>query len=185
LADAFGARAKYEVVGEPVSLPDAAKLATDDPYQFQWWALGLVGARPVEGKKGADHGIDGRIYFHEGDTTKTKQIILSVKAGHVTVSHLRDLLGVMDRQKAEIGVLLCMDDPTTPMRKECASAGFYTSPWGKHARLQILTVEGLLTGKTIDRPPAQTSVTFKRAPKAQPMVRETSSMPFGEPEDSN
>jgi DNA modification methylase len=185
LTDTFGGRAKYEVVGEPVSLPDAAKLAQDDPYQFQWWALGLVGARPVEGKKGADKGIDGRIFFHEGDTTKTKQIILSVKAGHVTVSQLRDLRGVLEREKAEIGVLLCMEEPTAPMRKECASAGFYASPWGKHARLQILTVEGLLTSKTIDRPPAQTSVTFKRAPKAQPMVRETSSMPFGEPEDSN
>jgi len=185
LADTFGSGAEYEVVGEPVSLPDAAQLAQDDPYQFQWWALGLVGARPVEGKKGADHGIDGRIYFHEGDTAKTKQIILSVNAGHVTVSHLRDLLGVMDRQKAEIGVLLCMEEPTAPMRKECASAGFYSSPWGKHARLQILTVEALLTGKTIDRPPAQTSVTFKRAPKARTKVRETSPMPFGEPEDSN
>ena len=185
LTDSFGGRAKYEVVGEPVSLPDAAQLAHDDPYQFQWWALGLVGARPVEGKKGADKGIDGRIYFHEGDTAKTKQIILSVKAGHATVSHLRDLRGVLDREKAEIGVLLCMDEPTAPMRKECASAGFYTSPWGKHARLQILTVEDLLTGKGIDRPPAQTSVTFKRAPKAQPKVRETSPMPFGEPEDPN
>ena len=169
----------------PCPLPDAAQLAADDPYQFQWWALGLVGARPVEGKKGADKGIDGRIYFHEGDTAKTKQIILSVKAGHVTVTHLRDLRGVLDREKAEMGVLLCMDEPTAPMRKECASAGFYTSPWGKHPRLQILTIEDLLTGKTINRPPAQTSVTFKRAPKAQPKVRETSPMPFGEPDDSN
>jgi DNA methylase len=185
LADIYGGSAEYEVVGEPVSLPDAAQLAHDDPYQFQWWALGLVGARPVEGKKGADKGIDGRIYFHEGDTAKTKQIVLSVKAGHVTASHLRDLHGVLEREKAEIGVLLCMDEPTTPMRKECASAGFYTSPWGKHARLQMLTVEDLLTGKTIDRPPAQTSVTFKRAPKAPPKVRETSPIPFGESEDSD
>ena len=185
LNDIFGCTAEYEVIGEPVSLPDARQLAHDDPYQFQWWALGLVGARPVDGKKGADKGIDGRIFFHDGDVAKTKQIILSVKAGHVTVSQLRDLRGVVEREKAEIGVLLCMDDPTAPMRKECASAGFYKSPWGRHARLQILTVEDLLTGKTIDRPPAQTSVTFKRAPKAQPKVRETSPMPFGEPEDSN
>lgn len=184
LADSFGARATYQVVGEPVSVPDAASLAATDPYQFQWWALGLVGARPVEGKKGADKGIDGRIYFHEGDTAKTKQIILSVKAGHVTVAHLRDLLGVLDREKAQIGVLLCMDEPTVPMRKECASAGFYTSPWGRHARLQILTVEDLLTGKTVDRPPAP-SVTFRRAPKAHPEVKETSRIPFGEPEGSN
>jgi len=143
LANAFGGRAKYEVIGEPVSLPDAAKLAHDDPYQFQWWALGLVGARPVEQKKGADRGIDGRIYFHEGTAEKTKQIILSVKAGHVTVAHLRDLRGVLDREKAEMGVLLCMEEPTAPMRKEAANAGFYISPWGKHPRLQILAVEDL------------------------------------------
>ncbi|MEW5981164.1 MAG: site-specific DNA-methyltransferase [Acidobacteriota bacterium] len=129
--------------------------------------------------------IDGRIYFHEGDTAKTRQIILSVKAGHVTVAHLRDLRGVLDREKAEIGVLICMDAATTPMRKEAASAGFYASPWGQHPRLQILTIEDLLTGKTISRPPQQTNVTFKRAPRARDEVRETRPMPFGEPEDSN
>ena len=179
LGDAFQGRAKFEVIGEPVSSPDAAKLAKDDPYQFQWWALGLVGARPVEAKKGADKGIDGRIYFHEGDKDKTKQIIVSVKAGHVTVSHLRDLRGVLDREKAEMGVLLCMEAPTAPMRKEAAGAGFYTSPWGDHPRLQLLTIDELLTGKAVDRPPSQTSVTFKRAPKAPSVVRENRQL-FGE-----
>jgi DNA modification methylase len=171
LTDTFGGTAKYEVIGEPVSLPDAAKLAADDPYQFQWWALGLVGARPVEQKKGADKGIDGRIYFHVGDA-KTHQIILSVKAGHVTVSQVRDLRGVLDREGAEMGVLISLEEATGPMRKEAASAGFYTSPWGKHPRLQLITVEDLLTGKTIDRPPIQTSTTFKKAPKAPMKVRE-------------
>jgi hypothetical protein len=171
LTDTFAGTAKYEVIGEPVSIPDATKLAADDPYQFQWWALGLVGARPVEEKKGADKGIDGRIYFHVGDT-KTHQIILSVKAGHVTVSQVRDLRGVLEREGAEMGVLLSLEEATGPMRKEAASAGFYTSPWGKHPRLQLVTVEDLLTGKTIDRPPIQTSTTFKKAPKAPSTVRE-------------
>ena len=188
LADTFGSAATFEVIGEPVSLPDAAQLAHDDPYQFQWWALGLVAARPVEQKKGADKGIDGRIYFHDGSTDKTQSIILSVKAGHVTAAHVRDLRGVIEREKAAIGVLLTMQPPTKEMRKEAANAGFYKSAWNQrhYARLQILTVEDLLTGKTIDRPAAaQTSVTFKRAPKALPKVRETSPIPFGEPEDSN
>lgn len=166
LTDAFGGMVPYEVVGEPVSVPDAEKLAVDDPYQFQWWALGLVGARPVEQKKGADKGIDGRIYFHEGPG-KTKQIILSVKAGKLQATYVRDLRGVVEREKAEIGVLIAMEPPTAPMRKEAASAGFYTSPWGKHPRLQIITVEDLLTGQGINRPPAQASTTFKRAPKDQ------------------
>jgi DNA modification methylase len=180
LTDTFAGAAQYEVIGEPVSLPDAANLAADDPYQFQWWALGLVGARPVEQKKGADKGIDGRIYFHVGDG-KTRQIILSVKAGHVNVSHVRDLRGVLDREKADMGVLISLEDATGPMRKEAASAGFYASPWGKHARLQLVTVEDLLTGKTIDRPPIQTSTTFKRAPKAAAKQAERKRLDFDGP----
>lgn len=111
-----------------------------DPYQFQWWALGLVGARPVEQKKGADKGIDGRIYFHDDGSGKTRQAILSVKAGKTGVSHVRDLRGVIERESAEIGVLITMQEPTGPMHKEAASAGFYKSPWGQHARVQLLTV---------------------------------------------
>lgn len=181
LTDTFAGVAQYEVIGEPVSLPDAAALAAADPYQFQWWALGLVGARPVEQKKGADKGIDGRIYFHVGDG-KTRQIILSVKAGHVNVSHVRDLRGVLDREKADMGVLISLEDATGPMRKEAASAGFYASPWGKHARLQLVTVEDLLTGKTIDRPPIQTSTTFKRAPKAVQKGPERKRLDFDPPD---
>lgn len=169
LQNAFGKKVQYEVIGEPVSLPDAESLAKEDPYQFQWWALGLVGARPAEGKKGADKGIDGRLYFHDDQKGKTKQIILSVKAGEtVTVAHVRDLRGVVDREKAEIGVLLCMAVPTKPMRAESASAGFYNSPWGKkYPRLQILTIADLLNGKEIDYPPTGANVTFKKAPKSE------------------
>ena len=65
LWNAFGKDTPFQVLGEPVSIPDAQALAASDPYQFQWWALGLVGARPVEKKKGADKGIDGRLYFHD------------------------------------------------------------------------------------------------------------------------
>jgi site-specific DNA-methyltransferase (adenine-specific) len=181
LTDTFAGAAEYEVIGEPVSLPDAANLAGADPYQFQWWALGLVGARPVEEKKGADKGIDGRIYFHVGDG-KTRQIILSVKAGKLHANYVRDLRGVVDRARADMGVLISLDEPTGPMRKEAASAGFYTSPWGKHARLQLVTVEDLLTGKTVDRPPIQTSVTFKRAPKAAVKTAERKRLDFDKPD---
>ncbi len=180
LQNAFGKRVSYKVVGEPTSLPDAAQLAKEDPYQFQWWALGQVGARPAEGKKGADKGIDGRLYFHDDPKGKTKQIILSVKAGDtVTVAHVRDLRGVVDREKAEIGVLLCMAEPTKPMRTEAASAGFYNSPWGKkYPCLQIITVEELLAGKEIDYPPTGANVTFKKAPKAEEEEEETMGLPL-------
>ena len=163
LQDSFGKNCRFDVIGEPVSLQDAEVLAQQDPYQFQWWALGLAGARPIEQKKGADRGIDGRLYFHdEGRNGKTKQIIFSVKAGHVTVSQVRDLVGVITREKAQIGVFLSLNSPTAPMRREAASAGFYKSPWGNHPRIQLLTIEDLLDGKTVDYPQAA-DVTFKRA----------------------
>jgi len=170
LRDTFGDQVAYKVIGEPVSVPDAETLAQQDPYQFQWWALGLVGARPVEQKKGADKGIDGRLYFHDDADSKTKQIVISVKAGHTSAPHLRDLRGVLEREKAEIGVLITMQEPTSAMRSEVAGAGFYTSQvWGKsYPRLQILTVADLLSGKGIDMPPLrQVSVTFKKAPKGK------------------
>ena len=171
LHDMFGSQVQYKVLGEPVSLPDAKALAENDPYQFQWWALGLVGARPIEERKGADRGIDGRLYFHdEADSKKgrTKQIILSVKSGKVSVKDVRDLRGVVERENAQIGVLICMEKPTRDMRRESASAGFYKSHWGTHPKLQILTIEELLTGHKIDYPDiAGVNVTFRQAQKAK------------------
>jgi site-specific DNA-methyltransferase (adenine-specific) len=170
LHDSFGKLSKYDVIGEPVSITGAEALAKSDPYQFQWWALGLVGARPVEQKKGADKGIDGRLYFHDEAEGKTKQIIFSVKAGKVSVNHVRDLRGVIEREDAEIGVLISFNQPTKPMMTEAASAGFYHSPgWNKnYPKIQLFTVGDLLDGKTINYPPSKyVDITFKKAPKAK------------------
>jgi len=170
LQDQFGPAiaTTYRVIGEPVSLPDAERLAGDDPFQFQAWALGLVGARTAQSaQKGADKGIDGNLYFHDDPKGHTKRVILSVKAGaNVSVAMIRDLAGTIGREKAEVGVLITMTPPTTPMTKEAASAGFYTSPMGgKHPRLQILTVEDLLAGKGIDYPARsqRADLTFRKA----------------------
>jgi DNA modification methylase len=170
LRNTFGNKVRYEVVGEPVSLWDAQSLAKQDPYQFQWWALGLVGARPTEQRKGADRGIDGRIFFHDEPGGRTKQIVLSVKSGAVTVKDVRDLRGVLEREQAEIAVLITLEEPTKPMLGEAASAGFYKTPYGNHPRLQVLTINELLGGgRRIDYPPefARADLTFKKAPKAR------------------
>jgi DNA modification methylase len=170
LRDSYGESVTFKVIGEPVSVPDAAALAESDPYQFQWWALGLVGARPVEKKKGADKGIDGKIVFQGDKTGEFETVIISVKAGHVTANHVRDLRGVVDREKAAIGVLISMEEPTGPMKTEAVTAGFFESKtWDrKHPKIQLLTVAELLDGKKIDMPPRrEVDATFKKAPKAK------------------
>jgi DNA modification methylase len=180
LDDAYGpeVRQTYEVIGEPTDVAGAAQLAEENKYQFQYWALGLCGARPTEGiKKGADRGIDGRLYFHDDNSGSSRQIIFSVKGGHnIGVSEVRDLIGVLQREKAEIGVYISFEEPTKPMLREAAEAGFYTSPGssgaegGKYPRIQLLTIRDLLEGtKSVQRPLLHArDTTFRRAPRSRP-----------------
>ena len=172
-------RQTYEVIGEPTDYAGAAALAEEDKYQFQWWALGQVGARPAEQRKGADRGIDGRLYFHDDESGKSKQIIFSVKAGGVTVSQVRDLRGVLDREKAEIGVFITFDEPTKPMTREAADAGLYTSAdRTTYPRIQILTIQQILDGKQPQYPRHRADATFKKAPRSRPAPAENLTLPL-------
>lgn len=169
LKDSFALTEKkdYTVIGEPGDLPSARALAHDDPYQFQWWALSLVKARPAgggtEGKKGRDRGIDGIITFIDEPTGGAKRGLVQVKSGRVKAGDVRDLRGTIEREEAALGILISLDPPTRDMRADAASAGFYHSPgWNRdYPRLQILTIEELLAGAEVKMPPA--SITFKQA----------------------
>ena len=78
-----------------------------------------------------------------------QRILFSVKSGHHKVGDVRDLRGVLDREKAAIGVVLTLNEPTKPMIKEAAEAGSYTTTHAlvqeKFPRIQILTVAELQT----------------------------------------
>lgn len=163
LRDTF--KIKPEVIGEPVDLSGAKALAHEDRYQFQYWACGLIGARPLgEKKKGADKGIDGVIQFIDSADSSVKRVVVQVKSGHVGVNAIRELKAVAANEA--IGVFLTLEPPTEPMKVEAIDAGFYHSPiWKKdYTKIQIITVEELLKGKTVDMPPQeQTSVTYTKA----------------------
>jgi DNA modification methylase len=172
LRDTYGEKIEIITVGEPVTPNEASVLAEQDKYQFQWWALGLVGARPVEQKKGADRGIDGKILFRDDPRAASpEQIILQVKGGKTGVKDVRDLRGVLDREKAAMGVLISLQPPTKEMVTEAVSAGFYEHKTNaqKYPRLQLRTVKELMEGKGIERPSTVAAVdeTFKKAPKAK------------------
>ena len=160
----------FDVIGEPEDLGAARQLAVDDRFQFQWWALSLVKARPLggdagskTGKKGADKGIDGIITFLD-DKKTANQVIVQVKSGHVSSRDVRDLAGTLDREKAAIGVLITLEPPTRDMTTEAVTAGFYKPAWWETCpRIQILTVEQLLHDARVKMPPAHG--TFKQAQK--------------------
>ena len=167
LKDAFPG-IKFEVHGTPKDFAGAEDLAKRDKYQFQWWAVTLINAVPYGGKKkGADSGIDG-YYYCKPDGKKTEGGIVSVKGGEgLHVDMVRDLRGVMDREKAPLGVLITLRDATGPMKTEAASAGFLETPFGKFPRIQIATVADMLEGKIPRLPPQEIGGGYKLAPKEQ------------------
>jgi site-specific DNA-methyltransferase (adenine-specific) len=146
LKDAFPG-IKFEVHGAPKDLEGARDLANRDKYQFQWWAVSLVDAVPFGGKKkGADGGIDGHIFFRSGAKTVEKAIV-SVKGGGVGVKDIRELIAVVDRERAKIGIYISLEPPTEPMKREAAGAGLYDGPTGKVPKIQLFTIEELFAGK--------------------------------------
>lgn len=172
LKDAFNIVEKkdYQVVREPKDLASARDLAEKDRYQFQWWALSLIKAKPLggesgskQGKKGSDKAIDGVITFLE-DASKPKRVIVQVKSGKVKSGDIRDLKGTIEREKAAMGVFITLEPPSKEMKTEATTAKFYHAPhpWNKdYPRLQILTIEELLNGAEVKMP--DSSITFKRA----------------------
>ena len=170
----------YNIIGEPEDVGSAQQLAQENRYQFQFWALSLVQARPSgspsplrrgergEVKKGADRGIDGVISFIDDATEKPKRILVQVKSGHVKSGDIRDLRGTVEREQAAMGFFITLEPPTREMEKEAVTAGSYHAPLWKRdfPKLQILTITDLLNG--IEPKMPSTRVTFKQAQRAEP-----------------
>lgn len=174
LKEMFGDDLAFRVIGEPEDAAGARQLAHDDKYQFQWWALSLIRAKPLggeagskTGKKGADKGIDGVITFVDDESGAAKRVIVQVKSGNVGRAAVGELVGTVQREGAAIGVFLTLQEPTEPMLKEAAAAGFYQSARMGHVypRIQILTVAQLLAGASVQMP--SVTQTFKKAQRVK------------------
>lgn len=167
LKDAFPG-IKFEVYGTPKDFAGAEDLARRDKFQFRWWAVTLINAVPYGGKKkGADTGIDG-YYYCKPDGKKTEAGIVSVKGGEtVHRNAVGELRGVMEREKSPLAVLIALREPTGPMVKEAASAGFFDSPFGRFQRIQVISVAKLLDGRLPKLPPQERGGGYKRAEREE------------------
>ncbi len=165
LKDAFPGTA-FAVKGTPLDLDGAADLARRDKYQFQWWAVSLIDAVPHgPQKKGPDRGIDGIRWVRTGPrATDVERVIVSVKGGDsVGVAMVRDLAGVIEREQAAAGVFLTLAEPSREMRREAAAAGVFETSFGRHPKIQIVTIRELFAGLKVDLPPLGGGEGFRRA----------------------
>jgi SAM-dependent methyltransferase len=155
--------------GVPRDLASAVALANrkDDKTrkEFEKWMI-LTYSRNqarINEKKGADGGVDGIAYFLK-DTTKiggaeNGKAIFQVKSGKTGRGDLAKLNSDRIREKADFGILLCMDMPTKAMRDEIAAAGKYQHPLlnREDDRLQVVTVAEIFAphNKRLDLPMAR------------------------------
>ena len=152
MRDAFPGLA-YGVFGVPQDAGGARDLAARDKHEFQKWFTAMIGAQPYKGgKKGMDRGIDGYLNFRDADK-KPQFGIVSVKGGeNITSGMVRDLKGVLDREKAALGIFLTLNEPTREMTKEAATAGFYETGGMRFPKVQILSAADIFAGRKPQAP---------------------------------
>ncbi len=167
LTDAFPL-AHFEVQGVPKDIGAARALAEADKHQFQLWALSMLdNAQPYKGgRKGADQGVDGYVYF-KPDGKTTEKAIVSVKGGaHVSDTMVKDLITTVEHEGAKMGLFITLTPPTRPMITRAAAAGLYKTEYRDFPKIQILTIEDLFEGKRPEMPWLDPSV-FKKAKREE------------------
>jgi Adenine specific DNA methylase Mod len=185
LKDSFSL-SDVEVIGQPTEVEGARAMLVgtglEGQYQFQWWALDLVGAQPQGGpqKKGADKGVDGVINF-TGAGGNMESVIVSVKSGGVGAAMIQQLKGAMETHGAAMGLFITLEEPTGPMKHEAAIAGAYHSELsGKdYPRLQIMTIRELLEEHRKPDLPLLVLPTYQKAERVEKKAADQAEL-FGE-----
>ena len=164
---------KFQVVGEPESVEAAKALAEQSKFQFEAWAVSLLGGQPYKSKGGGDRGVDGLLYFMDFDG-KFHRIIIQVKGGHYTLESVQRLKATMDAEGAPLGVFIALKPPSKGMLSYAASLGKWQMPGSerKYPVMQILTIEDYFNGIRPELP--DTSATLKKAKRE---VRESEKAP--------
>ena len=150
-------RHTYDVRGIPRDVGGASALFRDNPFDFERWAVSLVGGQPHQrAEQAGDKGVDGWIRFPKS-ARETGRAVVSVKGGRqLNPAMVRDLRGTVESQRADMGLLVTLETATRGMVDEARRSGTYTHPMTNRAypRLQIITVRELLSGKQPDMPHA-------------------------------
>jgi Restriction endonuclease len=119
-----------------------------------------------ERKKGPDKGIDGVIYFRNGPWG-VGQTIVSVKGGeNVGVQAVNELAGVVQRDEAQLGIVICFD-PTRRMLQDAAGSGTVQTAHGRFQRIQVATVEELLASRHPPMPAGLETEAFRQPLRAR------------------
>lgn len=144
----------YDVHGIPQDVSGAQAMFDNNPFEFERWAVSLIDGQPNE-KQVGDKGIDGIVRFPIDKKMHAGRVVVSVKGGkQLNPAMVRDLVGTVNTQRAEMGVLITMHEPTRGMKDAARTSGTYdwTLMGRKYPKVQIITIPDLFAGKAVDMP---------------------------------
>lgn len=170
--DAF--RKSYDVTYRPCDIAAAEAFAVEQPFQFQDWTIEKLNGVASRSRSG-DRGIDGRLYFHEDGNGPLREVVVSVKGGKLKPTFIRELQGAVARERAPMGVLITLKEPSKQMIRDAASSGFYTCGSGTYPKIQVITVKEILADARFELPPIQQ---MEEARKRTMAVAAASQMPL-------
>ena len=141
--------ATYHVDGIPADEDSARALFAASPFDFERWAVSLVDGTPNE-KQVGDRGVDGVVRFPLDAKGGIGRALVSVKGGKMlNPGMVRDLVGTVGSQRAEMGLLITLEPPTRGMEEAARHSGTFTWPVNHqpYPLVQLLTVGYLLSGQ--------------------------------------
>ena len=153
------------IEGTPETMAEYNRL---NAYDKQDWLIRRLLGLPNPRKSG-DRGVDGDLEIHLGidkaGRDRWGQLVFSVKTGKQRKpEHVRELIGTMRSEGAQIGVLILDVEPTAKMEEAAKKAATLTYqqrpdlPPTEYDGCQIITAYEIISGGTIDRPPTMQAV---------------------------
>jgi site-specific DNA-methyltransferase (adenine-specific) len=161
----LGSGVDYDLVYRPCDVTAAEAFAVEQPFEFQNWAVEKLDGVPSRARSG-DRGIDGRLYFRQGADGALREILVSVKGGKLKAPFVRELQGAVARERAPMGILITLNQPSKQMTRDATSSGFYTCSSGTYPKIQIITVKDILENARFELPPIERIEAAKKRPLA-------------------
>ena len=154
-----GKRLKIETHGTPYDVTSAKTLARDDPFEFEKWVCGAIGAHGMfhdPGTKGRDGGVDGVIEFGlyqvDGAPVRKEHAIIQVKGGKVSPDHVKALSQTVEDFKGRAGIFVCFKEHLATVEQN-RKRGTYADLTGTYPLIQGFSIEQLLNEEKPKLPP--------------------------------
>ena len=128
-------------LGIPADLDGARKLAGEQPFNFEAWAVSRLPGFAPNTKQHDDGGIDGRATLASApDDIDSRLALAQVKGGKFSVSYLRDFRHVMEREAAAVGCFITLDPAPAKHRAGVKSQGRVRVGDHFYDRLQLWSI---------------------------------------------